>query len=119
MVALHFTRRALEQLSEIRTSSVEKHGEKVAEAYMQKIEDVLNMLSEYPNLLQERPYADFLRFYPAAQHMLACTIIEQDIYILAVHYGSSDIEGLMKRLEGTLLNEAKILYQKACKKAKT
>jgi plasmid stabilization system protein ParE len=118
VASVHFTRRALVHLSEIRASSIEKHGERVAAAYLQKIEDALNMLSEYPNLLQDRPYANFLRFYPVAQHMLVCTVIEPDIYILAVHYGGSDIEGLMLRLEGTLLREASILHQKIGDNAK-
>ena len=115
---LLFTRRALEQLREIRSASVEKHGEKVAQSYMQKIEDVLMMLVEYPHLLQERAYADYLRFYPAALHMLVCTVIDEDMYVLAVHYGSSDIEGLMRRLEHTLLQEAKILHHKVTQRDK-
>jgi hypothetical protein len=42
---------------------------------MQNIEDVLNMLAEYPTLLLQRDYAPHLRFYPVADYMLVCMMI--------------------------------------------
>jgi toxin ParE1/3/4 len=116
VVALHLTRRSLIQLQEIHTSSIAKHGEAVAELYMQKIEDGLNLIAEYPALLLERPYTASLRFYPVAKHMLICTVIENEVYVLAVQYGGCDVESMMRHLEGTLVQEAHILHQKVHQK---
>jgi plasmid stabilization system protein ParE len=112
VAGLYLTRRVLTQFQKIRDDSVAKRGEKVASSYMQNIEDVLNMLAEYPNLLLQRDYAPHLRFYPVADYMLVCMTIDDDVYVLAIYYGGLDIARLMRRQEGMLLREAEILHQK-------
>ena len=54
MVYLGLSRRALLDLSEIETYSMEHYGELVAAQYMQSIEDALNLLRENPKLLKTK-----------------------------------------------------------------
>ena len=76
---------------------------------MEGIANIIRMLEDWPDLLREKPFSNNLKFYPVEKHILACTIVENDIYVLRIFYGGMDIESIMNELEPNLLEEARIL----------
>jgi toxin ParE1/3/4 len=112
MAYLAISRRAARDLEEIRRFSVEHWGERVAEEYLDSIEEALERLREQPLLLRVKPeFSHHFRFHRVRRHFLVCSLIENNIYLLAVRHGSLDLPNRLAELEPTLLQEADLLHQ--------
>jgi plasmid stabilization system protein ParE len=112
MVYLGLSRRALLDLSEIETFSMEHWGELVAAQYMQSIEDALNLLLENPKLLKtKQSYSRSLCFYRVRQHFLVCAVFEEGIFVLTVKHGAMDLPNRIAEIEPQLFLEADALHR--------
>jgi toxin ParE1/3/4 len=119
MVYLGLSRRALRDIEEIRNYSVEHWGQKVAEEYLNGVEEALARLRESPNLLRTKPeFSRHLQFYRVHRHFLVCSTIGQSIYVLAVKHGSLDLPKRLAELEPRVLDEANLLHKIFLAKAK-
>lgn len=112
MAEIRFPRRALSDLNKIQEDSTEDFGQLVADKYMDDIEDALETLSGYPDLLRELPFADNMRFYSVRKHMLVFCVLENILYLLTLKYGRMDIEDVIVRLEPALMREAEIMHKR-------
>ena len=109
---LGISRRALRDLEEIRRFSVERWGERVAEEYLDNIEQALDRLRENPNLLRTRSeFSPHFRFYRVSRHFLVCSMVENSIYVLAIKHGSLDLPNRLAELEPRLLRESAMLHK--------
>ena len=112
MAYLGISRRAAHDLREIRRFSVEHWGERVAEEYLDGIEQALNQLRERPGLLRTKPeFSPHFRFYRVKRHFLVCSLVENNIYLLTVKHGSLDLPNRLAELEPTLLQEVDLLHK--------
>lgn len=112
MVDLKLSRRALLDIADIETYSIEKWGEQVAEEYLQSIEDALNLLRREPALLRVKSEVSrSVCFYRVRQHFLVCADFKQIIFVLTVKHGAVDLPNRISEIEPQLLQEAEILYQ--------
>ncbi len=112
MVEIRFTRKALVDLQEIEQNSITCFGKKVAAKYMTDIEEVLETISEYPHILQEKSFSKHTTFFCVREHMLVFAILDNIIYLLTVRYGGMDLESIIPREEPTLIHEAQILHER-------
>ena len=114
---LQLSRRATLDIQYIESYSIEKWGEKVADEYLQSIEDALNLILENPTLLRSKPeVSDSLCFYRVRQHFLVCAIFEEIIFVLTVKHGAIDLPSRIAEIEPLLSQEAEMLYQAYRKK---
>ncbi|HVV01635.1 MAG TPA: type II toxin-antitoxin system RelE/ParE family toxin [Verrucomicrobiae bacterium] len=112
MVYLGLSRRALRDIAEIKRYSLERWAQRVAEDYLDSIEEALNRLRESPALLRTKPeFSRYLRFYRVHRHFLVCSTIEQNIYVLAVKHGGLDLPNRLAELQPRLLEEADLLHK--------
>lgn len=112
MAYLRLSRRALLDIQEVETYSVEKWGEKVAAEYLQSIEDALNLLRKDPSLLKAKPdVSPSLCFYRVRQHFLVCAAFEKSVFVLTVKHGAMDLPSRIAEIEPQLRQEADMLYQ--------
>jgi len=112
MAYLALTRRALLDIEDIKSYSIEQWGEKVAGEYLQSIEDALNLLRQNPKLLKCKPHCSrSLSFYRVRQHFLVCALIKERVLVLTVKHGSMDLPERLHELEPLLIHEAECLYQ--------
>ena len=119
MYNLQLSRRAAFDVQYIESYSIEKWGKKVAEEYLQSIEDALNLILENPTLLRSNPeVSDSLCFYRVRQHFLVCAIFEKIILVLTVKHGAIDLPNRIAEIEPLLSQEADMLYQAYRKKVK-
>lgn len=118
MIHLGLSRRALLDIQEIASYSIEKWGEGIATEYLQSMEDALNLLRNNPSLL--KTYANVsksLCFYRVRQHFLVCAIFEKSIFVLTVKHGAMDLPDRIAEIEPLLFQEADILYRAYLKKS--
>jgi toxin ParE1/3/4 len=112
MAYLGISRRAAQDIEEIRRFSVEHWGERVAADYLDGIAQALIRLRESPGLLRTKPeFSRHLRFYRVERHFLVCSLLENNIYLLAVRHGSLDLPSRFAELEPTLLHEVDLLHK--------
>lgn len=117
MAYLELSRRALRDIQEIETYSIEKWGKSVADEYLNSIEGALNLLRENPNLLRSKPnVSDSLCFYRVREHFLVCALIDDSVFVLTVKHGAMDLPNRIAELEQLLDQEADMLYQTYLKK---
>ena len=117
MLNLLLSRRATIDIQHIESYSIEKWGEKVADEYLQSIEDALNLILENPTLLRSKPeVSDSLCFYRVRQHFLVCATFEEIIFVLTVKHGAIDLPNRIAEIEPLLSQEAEMLYQAYRKK---
>lgn len=117
MAYLKLSRRALLDIEEIEKISIEKWGQKVADAYLNSIEEALLRLIQKPNLLRSKPQVSkYFHFYQIRKHFLVCTLVKNNIYVLAVKHGAMDLPLRIAELEPQLLGEAEILHKAFLKK---
>jgi plasmid stabilization system protein ParE len=111
------TQRALLDIQEIESLSIEKWGEDTASDYLQSIENALNLLRENPNLLKANPaMSQSLSFYRVRRHFLVCVAYQDSIFVLTVKHGAMDLPNRLTELEPQLMQEAEMLYQAYLKK---
>ena len=112
MAYLAISRRAARDLEAIRRRSVERWGERVAEEYLESIEQALERLRENPDLLRiRREFSRHFRFHRVRQHFLVCCRVETNLYVLAVKHGNLDLPNRLAELEPSLLKEAELLHK--------
>lgn len=109
---LGLSRRALLDIAEIETYSIEQWGQQVADEYLDSIQAALNLLRENPNLLRSNnTISDSLCFYRVRQHFLTCALFDESIFVLTVKHGAIDLPTRIAELEPQLIQEAEMLYQ--------
>ena len=112
MTYLGISRRAARDLEEIRRFSVEQCGNRVAEEYLDHIEEALQRLRQNPTLLRIKPeFSRHFRFFRSRRHYLVCSLVEDNIYLLTVKHGSLDLPSRLAELEPTLLEETDVLHK--------
>lgn len=112
MVHLAISRRAARDIEEIRSFSVERWGSAVAEEYIDQIEEALKRLRDNPNLLRGKPeFSRHFHFFRVRRHFLVCSLVERNIYVMAVKHGSLDLPNRLAELEPTLLEETDLLHK--------
>ncbi|MGF1531066.1 MAG: type II toxin-antitoxin system RelE/ParE family toxin [Puniceicoccaceae bacterium] len=110
-VSLRLSRRAVLDIQQIETYSVEKWGAKVAAEYLKSIEAALNLLREDPSLLRAKPeFSPSLSFYRVRQHFLVCATFEDQIFVLTVKHGAMDLPNRIAEIEPQLHREAAMLH---------
>lgn len=110
MAEVHLTRRALFDIEEIDLYPIEKWGERVAAQYFADLYEGAARLGENPSLLQERPETSLrLRFYRVREHVLACDVIGDVIFVLALRAAVMDLPIRLAELEPQLVHEAELL----------
>ena len=117
MAYVGLTRRALLDIQDIESVSIEKWGKDIAAEYLKNIENALNLLRENPQVLRAIPRVDeTLQFYRVKRHFLVCIAYDDSIFVLTVKHGAMDLPNRLAELEPQLMQEAEILYQAYFKK---
>lgn len=112
MPYLGISRRAARDLEEIYSFSIAHWGHRVAEEYLDQIEEALQRLRENPTLLRVKPeFSPHFRFFRVRRHYLVCARVENNIYLVAVKHGSLDLPIRLAELEPTLLQEIGLLHK--------
>ena len=112
MAYLGISRRAAHDIEQIRRFSVVHWGHRVAEEYIDHIEDALKRLRGNPNLLRTKPEFSWkFRFYRVRRHYLVCSVTEGNIYLVTVKHGSLDLPNRLANLEPSLLEETDMLHK--------
>jgi len=108
---VHLTDRALRDIVDIESFSIDKFGERVAAQYVRKLEAGIRRIADNPDLLREElPFHDSLKFYRIEQHLLVCeTAIVGRIIVLSLLHSSMDIPSRLAELEPKLLLETEML----------
>lgn len=112
MAYLGISRRAARDLEEIRRFSIERWGARVSEEYLDAIEQALGRLRDNPGLLRAKPeFSRHFQFCRVHRHYLICSLVENNIYLLAVKHGSLDLPNRLAELEPNLRQEAELLHK--------
>jgi plasmid stabilization system protein ParE len=112
MAFLGLSRRALLDIQEIETYSIERWGPAITANHLQSIEDALNLLRRNPSLIKpKRSVSQSLCFYRVRQHFLVCAAFEETVFILTVKHGAVDLPNRIAELEPQLFLEAEMLYK--------
>lgn len=107
------TERALQDIRDIETYSIERWGAATARKYIDGIESALDRIVEKPDLVREEPqFAASLRFYRVQKHVLVCDVQDDAIYVLTVVHTSMDIPSRLAKLRPQLALEARLLHEK-------
>lgn len=111
-MSLQLTKRALQDIQDIYNYSVSKWGNKVADEYLDKMEETLSLLESYPNLLATKPQISkhFLT-YQSGSHWLVCDKTDQDVFALTVQHVSMSLFESLSEHEPTLKDEMEILHR--------
>ncbi len=112
MAYLGISRRAARDLEEIRSFSVEHWGHRVAEEYLDRVEEALQRLRQNPSLLRTKPeFSRHFRFFRVRRHYLVCCLVEDNLYLVTVKHGSLDLPNRLAELEPALLIETDLLHK--------
>lgn len=112
MAYLGISRRAARDIEEIHSFSVDLWGNKVAEEYLNHIEEALQRLQQNPTLLRIKPeFSRHFRFFRVRRHYLVCSLVEENVYLVTVKHGSLDLPNRLAELEPTLLEETDLLHK--------
>jgi len=112
MAYLGISRRAARDLEEISSYSRERWGDRVAEEYVDDIEAALKRLRACPNLLRIKPeFSRHFRFFRVRRHFLICSLVGDNIYLLAVRHAGTDLPNRLAELEPNLLEETDLLHK--------
>ena len=112
MAYLGLSRRAVRDIEEIGRFSIGHWGNRIAEEYIDSIEEALDRLRENRSLLRTKPeFSRHFRFYRVRRHFLVCSLVVDNIYVLAVTHGSLDLPNRLAELEPGLLEEADLLHK--------
>lgn len=112
MSYLGLSRRAALDIEEIERYSVERWGRKVANEYLDSIQETLSQLREKPSLLRAKPeVSPHFSFYRVRQHFLVCALFRDNVYVLAVKHATMDLPNRITELEPQLLQETELLHR--------
>lgn len=107
---LQLTRKALRDLREIETYSVEHWGRATADEYLDLIEAALDRITQDPTILGAPSDAHpGLHFYRVKRHCLICDWDRSSVIVLAVLHTSMDIPSRLMELEPNLTAEIELL----------
>ncbi len=107
---LLLTHRALRDLAEIESYSVQEWGRRAANKYPADIEAALGRLEQATDLLRpELGGHSKLCFYRVNKHLLACDKDTKAIIVLTVIHASRDIPSRLAELEPSLSAEVELL----------
>ena len=110
---LLLTERALQDIAEIESYSIEHFGRKAAGKYISDIEAALSRLQESPTLLRaEEELHPELQFYQVNKHLLVCDVQRDAIFLLTVIHASRDIPSRLAEMQPNLALEVELLHQK-------
>jgi plasmid stabilization system protein ParE len=117
---VHLTDRALRDIANIESYSLERFGKEVAARYIGKLEAGIGRVSDNPELLREESlFHESLKFYRIEQYLLVCeTGIEDKIIILTLLHASMDIPSRLAELEPRLSIEAEMLFTQLYRSSK-
>ncbi len=117
---IHLTDRALRDIAGIKSYSMERFGERVAEQYIGKLESGIGRVCDNANLLREdSSFHESLKFYRIEQHLLVCeTGIEGKIIILTLLHASMDVPSRLAEMEPKLSIEAEMLLKQLYRSSK-
>lgn len=116
-VQLLLTSRALRDLEAIYDYSVERWGKRVADRYLDDLQQALDRLQAKPNLLRsEEDFHPAFRFYLVNKHVLACDVAPGSIVVLAILHASMDIPSRLAKLQPMLAEEVEMLHRRLRKK---
>ena len=117
---VHLTDRALRDIANIESYSLERFGKEVAARYIGKLEAGIGRVSDNAEILREElPFHQSLKFYRIEQHLLVCeTGIEGKIIILTLLHASRDIPSRLAELEPRLSIEAEMLLTQLYRSSK-
>lgn len=112
-VTLKLTDRAHYDLQEIEDYSFQRWGRKTANRYLEDIQTALSLLQENPELLRHKSdISTHFKFYRVREHFLVCAKLKDMLLVLTIKHGEMDLPHRIEELEPTLLQEAKLLYQR-------
>lgn len=112
MAYVGLSRRALLDIEEIERFSVERWGQRVADEYLDSIQEALARLRDKPSLLKSKAdVSPYFSVYRVRQHFLVGVIVDRNVYILAVRHGMMDLPNRLVELEPQLLVEAELLHR--------
>lgn len=112
MPYLGLSRRAALDIEEIYRFSEERWGKKVAEEYLNEIQEALIRLQANSDLLRvKRQFSPHFRFYRVNKHFLVCTLFESNVYVLSVKHCALDLPERLADLEPHLLGDAELLHK--------
>lgn len=110
MASLRLSRRALRDIKEIESYSIENWGKAVANEYFDSIQAALSLLKDNPGVLRTPPnFPKTFAFYRVKQHFLVCNVIEGTVFVLTIKHGAMDLPARLGELEPSLLGELKFL----------
>lgn len=112
MTYLGISRRAAKEIEGIYDYSVKQWGRRVAEDYLDALQEALNRVRERPGLLRAQPsFSSALRFHRVRSHYLVCSLIGDNVYVLTVPHASMDLATRLGELEPELRVEAELLHK--------
>lgn len=107
------TERALSDLREIETYSIQEWGRRTADKYLADIEAALSRIKEKPDLLRSEPgLHPQLTFYRVNKHLLVCDADSGAVLVLTVIHASRDIPSRLAELQPSLTAEVELLRSK-------
>lgn len=113
MTKLLLTDRALTDIVQIESYSIERWGRRVADQYLADLDAALGRLAEDLSLFKGRhDYTGRLRFHSVREHVLVGDVIGGVGFVLMVWHGGMDFIDRLPNLEPDLLLEAEIMARK-------
>ena len=107
---LRITERALSDIERIEDFSVERWGRRVADQYVEDLNQALVRLQADLSLFTTRSdYEGRLRFYRVREHVIIGDVIGGAGYVLSVWHGRMDFVDRLVDLEPSLAREAELL----------
>jgi len=107
------THRALRDVAHIEQYSIEKWGQRVADEYLNSIEEALNQIKGDPELLKIEPdFHQSLYFYRVKKHLLVCDYLQNNVVVLTVINTVMDIPERLTELQTTFALEVEILRER-------
>lgn len=112
MAYLGISRRAARDIEEIYLYSFKQWGRRVAEDYLDALQEAFNRLREHPGLLRVQPsFSSSLYFHRIRSHYLVCSLIGDNTYVLTVAHASMDMPTRLAELEPELRLEVQLLHK--------
>lgn len=113
LTKLLLTQRAIADLVEIESYSIDQWGKRTANKYLTAIESALQMIRENPTVLRQiEGLPDKLRCHRVNKHLLICDVQPKSVVVLTVIHGSMDIPDRLAELSPELPQEVVILHDK-------
>lgn len=104
--------RAIDDLREIESYSVEKWGKVKASQYLDAFDRFFTLVEAEPGVLRTAPLIDDLLTHVVEKHVVVCIRWNRDILVLTIVHASRDIITHLDILLPTLKNEVALLKQR-------